>query len=252
MLSRRPSNRLIRRAASRLLTVGAAAAVLAALDPGAAGARPIGPFDVGGAIEVEYDQAGGGGFFGDPTTPELDAAGGGRFQVFQRGSSIYWHPATGAHQVGGAVRDKWRDLGWEAGTLGYPVTREYGTPVNPGRYNHFQGGSIYWSVGTGAHQIGGAIRDKWAAYGWESGALGFPITDESAAGKDNGRYNLFPGGAVYWSARTGAHVVWGAIRDQWVGRGAENGVYGFPTSDEYDYEGGKAQDFQGGRITWHP
>ncbi|WP_442941145.1 LGFP repeat-containing protein [Nocardia sp. NBC_00403] len=32
----------------------------------------------------------------------------------------------------------------------------------------------------------------------------------------------------------------------------KGGRYGYPTSDEYDYEGGKAQDFQGGRITWHP
>ena len=38
----------------------------------------------------------------------------------------------------------------------------------------------------------------------------------------------------------------------WVRNGAENGRYGFPTSDEYDYEGGKAQDFQGGKLTWAP
>lgn len=235
-----------------LATTAAAVGVLLATTVGTAGARSIGNFDVGGAIEVEYDQAGGPGFFGDPTTPESDAGRGGRYQAFERNSSIYWHPDTGANQVGGAIRDKWGSLGWENGLLGYPVTRENATPGNHGSYNHFQGGSIYWSLGTAAHQIGGAIRDKWAAYGWENSALGFPITDETMAGKDNGRYNLFGGGAIYWSARSGAHPVWGTIRNDWEGTGAENGRYGYPTSDEYDFEKGKAQDFQNGRITWAP
>jgi uncharacterized protein with LGFP repeats len=196
------------------LTVTATAALLATIGPGTATARPIGAFDVGGAIETKYDQLGGYGFFGDPSTPESDA-NGGRFQAFERGASIYW------------------------------------------------------SLGAGAHQIGGLIRDKWGSLGWESGPLGFPITDEAAAGADSGgstgsssgsansaasgRYNLFPGGAIYWSQSAGAHAVWGAIRDSWVGSGAENGQYGYPTSDEYNYgTNGKAQDFQKGRITWTP
>nr|WP_051407257.1 hypothetical protein [Nocardia sp. CNY236] len=227
------------------------AGLLAAGTPEAL-ARPIGPYDVGGAIEVEYDQAGGPAFFGDPISPESTAARGGRFQVFERGSSIYWRADTGAHQVGGAIRDKWATLGYESGQLGYPVTRERATPSKPGRYNVFHGGSIYWSVGTAAHQIGGAIRQKWGSYGWESGPLGFPITDETPARTDSGRYNLFGGGAIYWSPRTDAHIVWGAIRGTWEAAGAESGRYGYPTSDEYDYDDGKAQDFQGGRITWNP
>ncbi|MFF3227492.1 LGFP repeat-containing protein [Nocardia suismassiliense] len=240
--------RLRRTRAAFTMTTATLAVLLTA---GTAAGRPIGPFDVGGAIEVEYDQAGGGAVFGDPVIPESDAGRGGKYQAFERNSSIYWHPATGAHQVGGAIRDKWGNLGWENGFLGYPVTREAATPSKPGRYNHFQGGSIYWSVGTAAHQIGGAIRDKWGSYGWENSPLGFPITDEAPA-KNNGRYNLFNDGAIYWSGATGAHVVWGAIRTTWEARAGVNGGYGYPTSDEYDYQNGKAQDFQGGRITWQP
>ncbi|MEV6427755.1 hypothetical protein [Nocardia sp. NPDC051463] len=230
-------------------TIGALLTTLVSVDT--AGARPIGPFDVGGAIEVEYDRAGGPAVFGNPVDPESDAGRGGRYQAFERNASIYWHPDVGAHQIGGSIRNKWGNLGGENGPLGYPVTREESTPTRPGRYNHFQGGSIYWSLGTDAHQIGGAIRDKWGAYGWESSPLGFPITDESKGAK-NGRFNLFGGGAIYWSPATGAHTVWGAIRNIWEGSGVEGGRYGYPTSDEYDYEGGKAQDFQGGRITWRP
>lgn len=231
-----------------LVTACLAATLLAT---GPAQARMIGGFDVGGAIEVEYDQAGGPAL-GDPTSPESDAAHGGKYQTFANNAAIYWHPDTGANTVAGQIRDKFAALGNESGALGYPVTRELATPANTGRFNHFQHGSIYWSVGTGAHRISGPIRDKWAELGWESGPLGFPLTDIAQAGKGDGQFSMFPTGAIYWSSATGAHAVWGSIQADWIRAGAETGRYGYPTSDEYDYQGGKAQDFQGGRITWKP
>ncbi|MFI6046921.1 LGFP repeat-containing protein [Nocardia sp. NPDC051321] len=239
----RPSGR------AALATATVALAML--LTAGTAQARPVGPFEVDGAIEAEYDAAGGGGVLGDPTSPESDAANGGKFQTFDRNAAIYWHPDTGAHELGGPILDKWRGLGAETGGLRYPVTSETSTPVKAGRFSHFQGGSIYWSVGTSAHQVGGVIRDKWYALGAENSPLGFPVTDEAPA-KNSGRYNLFNDGAIYWSKATGAHAVWGAIRTSWEARAGADGVYGYPTGDEYDYENGKAQDFQGGRITWRP
>ncbi|MET9488038.1 hypothetical protein [Nocardia sp. NPDC006630] len=218
---------------------------------GTAAARPIGPFDVGGAIEVEYDQAGGPGMFGDPTSPESDAAAGGKKQDFTNSISIYWTPATDAHSIGGAIRDKWRALGSESGVLKYPTVDE-GATGKPGRFQHFQGGSIYWSIGSGTHMINGTIRDKYAAVGWENSPLGFPISDEANTNKGDARYMMFEGGAIYSSQKAGTHITWGAIRDEWVRNGAENGRYGYPTGDEYDYKGGKAQDFSGGKITWSP
>ncbi|WP_084721924.1 LGFP repeat-containing protein [Rhodococcus marinonascens] len=140
--------------------------------------RWIGNYIVGGAIEVEYDQAGGYNKFGNPTTPESNAADFGRFQVFERSNSIYWHSDTGAHQIGGRIRDKWGDFGWETGSLHYPTTRELPTPQGQGVFNHFQGGSIYWSPATDAHQIWGMVRDQWAVEGWENSPYGFPRTDE--------------------------------------------------------------------------
>lgn len=242
-----PESRAARRAAAATATL----AVLFTSTFGVAAARPVGAFDVGGLIEVEFDQAGGQAVLGDPTGPELDAAAGGRYQAFANNAAIYWRGDVGAHQVSGQVRDKWNTLGAEGGSLGYPVTRTLTTPGNSGEFSHFQNGSIYWSLGTAAHSITGPIRDKWGELGWEAGPLGFPITDESTT-TNNGRYNLFNGGAIYYTQRTGAHAVWGMIRDKWVAAGAEGGRYGYPTSDEYDYEDGKAQDFQGGRITWAP
>ena len=87
--------------------------------------------------------------------------------------------SAGAYEVHGAIRDKYLALGAEASILGYPRTDETGTPDGVGRFNHFQGGSIYWTPGTFAHEVHGLIRDRWSTLGWERNPqLGFPITDE--------------------------------------------------------------------------
>ncbi|WP_433661067.1 hypothetical protein ACQPW1_01985 [Nocardia sp. CA-128927] len=244
-----------------------AAAILATiitltLDAAGASARPADPpYPIGGSIKVEYDETGGFDFFGNATNPESDAARGGRWQAFEKNSSIYWHPlVTGghAHQIGGSIRDKWGQLGWENGTLKYPTSRE--VPAGkPGRFNNFEGGAIYWSGNTGAHSIWGSIFDKWGNYGWENGRLGFPTSDEFGT-RDNGAGQHMEGGEIYYSPRNGAYAVWGAIRDQWVKAGWENGQYGYPTTDEVDggntsntptgYEG-KCQSFEKGVITWN-
>ncbi len=158
---------------------------------------------------------------------------------------------VGTFDVGGAI-EKAYDRDGGAGFFGNPVGPE--SAAQGGRFQAFQKGcSIYWSVGTDAHDICGLIRDRYAQLGWEKSPLGFPLSDEHPAGNDNqGRYNMFPSGVIYWSQETGAHAVWGDIAGIWQGNGSEKGRYGYPTSDEYDTDGGgKAQDFQGGTITWH-
>ncbi|MFI5776877.1 hypothetical protein [Nocardia sp. NPDC051570] len=222
------------------------------MNPADASARRIGSYDVYGAIEVEYDQAGGSNLFGNPVNAESDAARGGRWQAFEKGSSIYWHPNVSkghANQVGGAIRDKWRDLGWENSTLKYPTTRELAAR-KPGRFNHFEGGSIYWSSNTGAHSSWGRIRDKWADKDWESGPLGYPATDEFKA-KNNGAGQHFESGSVYWSGNTDAHSSWGLIRDKWAELKWENGPLGYPTTDEFKgNNNGAGQHFEGGSVYW--
>jgi hypothetical protein len=87
--------------------------------------------------------------------------------------------SAGAFEVHGAIRDKYLALGAEASILGYPRTDESGTPDGVGRFNHFQGGSIYWTPGTSAHEVHGLIRDLWSSLGWETNPqLGYPISDE--------------------------------------------------------------------------
>lgn len=93
------------------------------------------------------------------------------------------------------IRDKWAQLGYEGGVLGYPTTRERPTR-KPGRFNHFERGSIYWSQSTGARKVNGKIRDYWAERDWENGPLGFPTSDEYA--ENGGVSQNFQGGKVQW------------------------------------------------------
>jgi hypothetical protein len=162
-------------------------------------------------INAKYDQLGGAaGFLGQAVTGQLgtiaSSPNGLGYFIHYQGGSIYWSPQTGAHEVHGAIRDKWASLGWEQSLLGYPDTDETGTPDGVGRYNHFQGGSIYWTPSTGAHEVHGAIRDEWASLGWERSFLGYPVTDETGTPDGIGRYNYFQGGSIYWTPWTGAQT----------------------------------------------
>ncbi|MGY1771998.1 hypothetical protein [Blastococcus sp. SYSU D00813] len=305
-----PARRRLRRV--RALLVGVLATVLLGTGLPVAAAQvysspATGSHDVVGAILERYRASGGpAGVHGYPVTGERSTPGGrGRYNHFETGS-IYWSPTTGAHSVLGAIRDRWAQLGWERGPLGFPVTSDRATPHRPGsftvfeagsvywsrdtgahavvgairdewgrlgwedgllgfprtderstpggrgRYNHFETGSIYWSPTTGAHAVLGVIRDRWAQLGWERGLLGFPVTGEQVTPNRQGIASHFERGSIYWSSRSGAHAVHGAIRERWRQLGWENSALGFPVSDEYSVPGGRAQDFQYGSITWTP
>ncbi|MFN2557654.1 MAG: galactose oxidase-like domain-containing protein [Nitriliruptorales bacterium] len=205
------------------------------------------------AIDDKYAELGGAsGFLGSPVGNEFTTPNGlGRARHYQ-GGSIYWTPATGAHEVHGAIRDKWSSLGLESGFLGFPLIDETATDDGVGRFNHFQGGSIYWTPATGAHEVHGAIRDKWSLLGWEESILGFPLTDETSTPDGVGRFNHFQGGSIYWTPATGAHEVHGDIHTRWSQLGWEQGRLGYPISDELDtpHGFGKVGHFQGGAVFW--
>lgn len=195
------------------------------------------------------------------------------YQDYQYGS-IYWSPSTGAHEVHGAIRDKWAWYGWDRSFLGLPLTSEITASDGIGRYNHFQNGSIFWSPSTGAHEVHGAIRDRWFALGWER--FGYPTTDETAGTPSPfdgsvGRYNEFraslPSGAadstIYWHNGDGAHAIYGVIRAEWVRRGREvwtvcggTRIPVYPTGEEQGISGygpgARAQQFTRTGIIWTP
>ena len=130
-------------------------------------------------------------------------AGFGFYQIYQNGT-IYWRTDIGAFWLHGSIHNKYRALGGEGGFLGYPETDETGVPDCVGRFNHFEGGSIYWHPSTGAFEVHGAIRDAWSNIGWESSFLGYPVSDEYY--KDGWRVSDFQYGTIRWSSHDGINI----------------------------------------------
>ncbi|MCW2746815.1 MAG: hypothetical protein JWM48_3365, partial [Mycobacterium sp.] len=238
---RKSSTSLLSTAVALVAVVLPAAPAVAAVGAPAAHAitapRAVSSTD---AINAHYAALGGGrSFLGNPVGGET-AVAGGAVQNYN-GGAIYWSSATGAWSVHGAILDKYKALGGPAGVLGFPLTDETGTPDGVGRFNHFTGNgagaSIYWTPTTGAQSVRGAIRAHWQALGWETGPMGYPVTDEFGTPDGTGRFNHFTGkdgtgASIYWTPRGGAWSVRGAIRQHWASLGWEVGPLGYPTTDE--------------------
>ncbi len=138
---------------------------------------------------------------GYPKSDELATPNGrGRFNSFQNGG-IYWTPQTDARSVLGAIYAKWGQFGYEAGILGFPTTNETVAPDGRGRYSQFETGAVYWTPQTGAHEVHGLIKTRWAALGWERSYLGYPTSDEFAIA--GGRRSNFERGYIIWNAASG-------------------------------------------------
>jgi uncharacterized protein with LGFP repeats len=159
------------------------------------------------------------------------------------------------HTTQGQIAIEYASLGGCSSFLGGPVTDETATPDGVGRYNHFQnGGSIYWTPQTGAHEVHGDIHALWSSLGWERSALGYPLTDETGTPDGVGRYNHFQNGSIYWTPQLGAHEVGGAIFGEWAQLGWERSVLGYPTTDETGTPDGvgRYNHFQYGSIYFTP
>ena len=132
--------------------------------------------------------------------------------------------------------------------LGAPISDEFKTPNKNGAGQHFEGGSIYWSPATGAHEVHGAIRDKWKSLGWENSFLGFPKTDEKVTPDGYGRFNFFEGGAIYFHPNLGTFAIPNMIIEIWKKEGWEIGKLGYPISDEIIKNNNSVQYFEFGAV----
>ena len=214
----------------------------------------------------KYKALGGHAKFGVPTTDETRTPDGiGRYNHFTgtpatMAASVYYSPNTGSHAVWGVIRQRWQSMNWELGPMGYPTTSELTPPDGYGRFNHFSGkgmpASIYWSGGTGAQPVWGAIRERWAATGWELGPMGYPTTSELTPPDGYGRFNHFTGrdgmpASIYWTNGTGAQHIHGMIRARWSALGWERSYLGYPTTGEFGVPGGRQNNFIHGYVFWN-
>lgn len=211
-------------------------------------------------IQDKWEQLGGEtGFLGYPVTDSIRQDDGGYYNEFQNGM-IWWHPDSGAFELHGEIWHAFSQFSsgkmeeYAINFTGYPLTDVTPTPDGQGQYVHFTKISIYYHPNTGAYEVHGAIRDKWASLGWEQGFLGYPITHQTMTSDRVGQYNHFQWGSIYWHPNIGAYEVHGAIHDKWASLGWEKSTLGYPVSDETSTPDGigRYNNFEHGSIYWHP
>jgi hypothetical protein len=158
----------------------------------------------------------------------------------------------------GFIGEKYAALGGAGGPLGAPTGSETDAP-HGGRCHQFRNGTICWHPQIGeAFGVWGLIHAKWSTMGRTE--FGYPITDERPTPDGRGRFNHFrgmqypgrPESSIYWTPQTGAHAIYGLIRDAWAKQGWERGPLGYPTSDEHQDGKYRRVNFERGHIRWAP
>ncbi|WP_045458691.1 LamG-like jellyroll fold domain-containing protein [Sporocytophaga myxococcoides] len=106
-------------------------------------------FEVHGAILNKFLATGGINKWGYPVSNESDVKNNnqviGKFSEFES-CTIYWSSTTGAFEVHGDIRNKYKSVNGPIGQLGFPTSDEADIPGASGgaRHNTFQNGSILW------------------------------------------------------------------------------------------------------------
>ena len=80
-------------------------------------------------------------------------------------------------------------------------------------------------------------------------------TSQSGYDGKRGWWLCYETGCVYYTPATGVHAVYGTIFKKWIQVGHENGLFGYPTTEELSCSGSsdrrdRYQRFQGGVIYW--
>lgn len=97
-------------------------------------------------------------------------------------------------------------------------------------------------------ELSGPVLAKYNEVGGATSPLGPSTGNQEEVG--DGEVAEFEGGIIAWNPDTGAHIVWGEIRNAWEEAGGAEGDLGFPVSDERPIDGGFQSDFENGSITF--
>ena len=156
-----------------------------------------------------------------------------------KNTGIYWQQYEngyilgnnqyGYHESSGPIREVWQKFGFEGGKLGFPVD-EIKTNTNTGiTYQQYQNGYIVGKDELGYFESTGDIREYWRNNGFESGKLGFPISNINTESKTKGEYQIYENGVVIGTQKTGYFIISKDYLDKWLKNPSE---YGLPTEDE--------------------
>ncbi|ADG75270.1 LGFP repeat protein [Cellulomonas flavigena DSM 20109] len=161
---------------------------------------------VWGPVRDAWEAAGGESRLGRPVTTAPTCTTS-CVQEFERGA-VDWTQARGAQLLVGPIFERWRSSGGTDSGLGQALDSSGTCDQAAGCVQRFQYGAIASSV-HGAHLVGGQIHRLWSSLGAERSALGYPRTTVLACDGAAGCTQEFDGGAIRWTAATGAQVVAG-------------------------------------------
>jgi subtilisin family serine protease len=122
-----------------------------------------------------------------------------------------------------------------------------------GEFRRYEHALITSHPTAGMHEVHGLIMQRYLRMGGPQGYLGYPTTDETAAG--TGRFSRFEfqGSAITWHPVFGVHEIHGRIGETYFSQGGPGGTWGYPVTDEYpDGKDGKSSDVEGGTLAWTP
>ncbi len=159
-----------------------------------------------------------------------------------------WFGASTANGVS-AINAVVTALGGESGVLGGATSLVHSIAERGGgTAQAFQGGSVYWTIRTGAHAVLEPERSRYFVYDGALGTLGWPTSGRIPISENSDAYGqAFTTGSIYVSD-LGAHATFGAIRDAYFSRGGAAGWLGFPSTEPVTVHGGTVQDFRGGAL----
>ena len=171
----------------------------------------------------------------------------GCYQNYEHGR-MYYTEATGAWEIEyGKIYDAWYKLGTEWSELGYPTGSEQ-EDKNGIVYQQFEHGRIYL-LDNNTWVVPDWAEDRYEAAGAIKSVLKTPTNNGRCGLVNNGCYQNYEIGRMYYSPTTGAWDISGKIYAKWYELGTEWSDLGYPTSSEQkDKNDIVYQQFEHGRI----
>nr|WP_128111858.1 LGFP repeat-containing protein [Mycolicibacterium brumae] len=152
-----------------------------------------------------------------------------------------------------AINTAYRTAGGAEGPLGAREGEQYAVG-DDGVAQNFAGGKIFYTPGTGARALTGAVLERYESAGGPTGELGFPTSGEVDGGVPDSRQASFAAAdhpVIFWTQDNGAIVVNGPVKAAWDKLGGPTGALGVPTA-EHKIDGDvMSQKFTGGEVSWN-
>jgi len=145
------------------------------------------------------------------------------------------------------IISRWTRIGGDRSKLGPVKSAEY--RVDKGSAQVFNGGRIYYSRTTGAHELYGPILRAYRKLGGPRSALGLPTSAVRA--RAPGFRARFQDGVIFSRPDLGTVVLSGPIADAYLAAGGvpRSGL-GWPTEGNFATKDGERANFEHGYVVW--